>query len=512
MKKIFTFLAVAALVAGCSKTDEAQTSSYTLTGYASAPTRTEFGQPNTQTIPFLWSAGDKVWVGSTQSSPLTAGGESATFTLTTEPQSGAEVYYNMTGSGATATIPATQDASLSLGANGDFGYATVDNGAFTLSHATSYLWFDVTKAESFSTDATLTSITVDAATATIAGSAAWDGSSFGTVSSGSSTITLEVDKSLATSNSGVMAAMVVLPTEVSSLAVTYEFKVGDVVKYYQQTLGAKSFTAGKTYKISATELEESDLYEIRTLTFEDADAKFTPYELYNGAPINTWSDLVDDPQYGGPLIYTDYMNDTYYWHDEGNTNLFHSFTTPYWTGGHAISNYVMEDYETLPDGYYGWYELQLSNPIGGHNGSDNFAVHNGYNDSFNSSIYDASLVGFEFADDGEEHVIDHMWVTNTNYVLNSLTYGDGFNAPASETTYVKIVAYGYDVENNATGSVEFTLWENGEGVADWVKWDLSSLGKVAKVVFNFSASEDQIGSYGLNCPAYFAYDDVAVRF
>ena len=253
-------------------------------------------------------------------------------------------------------------------------------------------------------------------------------------------------------------------------------------------------------------------YELRVLTFEDADAKFTPYELYGGTAINTWSDLVDDAQYGGKLTYTDYSNDVYYWHDEGNTELYHSFSTPYWGGGHVISNYVTENYETLPDGYWGWYELQMSTPIGGHNGSANFAVHNGYRDFFNSQIYDASLAGFEFAD-GVERVVDHMYVTNTNYVLNSITYGDGFNSAATEDTWLKVTAYGYNANGESVGSLEFDLCNGYSNILKtWQKWDLSALGKVARVVFNFSASEDQIGSYGLNCPAYFAYDDVAVRF
>ena len=44
------------------------------------------------------------------------------------------------------------------------------------------------------------------------------------------------------------------------------------------------------------------------------------------------------------------------------------------------------------------------------------------------------------------------------------------------------------------------------------KFDLSGLGKVVKITFNLVGSADLIGDYGLNCPAYFAYDDVAVRF
>ena len=99
---------------------------------------------------------------------------------------------------------------------------------------------------------------------------------------------------------------------------------------------------------------EGDTYTLRTLSFEDADAQFTGYTLYGGAEINTWSDLIDDMQYGGSLTYTDYMNDVYYWYDEGNTELYHAFATPYWGGGHVISNYVIEDYSTLPEGHYGW--------------------------------------------------------------------------------------------------------------------------------------------------------------
>ena len=254
-------------------------------------------------------------------------------------------------------------------------------------------------------------------------------------------------------------------------------------------------------------------YELRVLTFEDEDTKFTPYSLdYANKTISKWSDLVDDAQYGGTLTYNNYGEATYYWYDENNTEIEHSFTTPYWGGGHAISNFVIENYETLPDGYYGWYELQFATPIGGHNNSKNFCVHNGYQDDYNSQIYDGKLAWFSFKG-GKELVVDHMYVTNTCYLLNSLMYGDGFNSPATDDTWVKIVAYGYNANEEEVGTSEFYLCNTGRRfVTDWQKWDLSSLGKVNKIVFNFAASDDQIGTYGLNCPAYFAYDDVAVQF
>ena len=257
--------------------------------------------------------------------------------------------------------------------------------------------------------------------------------------------------------------------------------------------------------------EQEPSYELRVLTFEDSDARFTSYALdYYGPAIETWSSLIDPLQYGGDLLYN-MAGGTYFWYDEGNTELVHSCTIPYWTGGQAISNYVISDYTTLPEGYYGWYELQLATPMGGNNGSANFCVHNGYVDSFNSGIYDAQMQGFAFAD-GVERVVDHMFVTNTCYVLNSLTIGDGFAPPACENTLFKVVAYGYNSADELVGSAEFVLCQGTTPVAEWVKWDLSSLGKVAKVVFNFAPSEDLVGDYGMNTPAYFAYDDVAVRF
>lgn len=100
--------------------------------------------------------------------------------------------------------------------------------------------------------------------------------------------------------------------------------------------------------------------------------------------------------------------------------------------------------------------------------------------------------------------------TATGY---KLLFSDGFSTPASDKTLYKIVATGYDANEQATGTAEFVLC-NGKNniVSEWTKFDLSGLGKVVKITFNLVGSDDLIGDYGLNCPAYFAYDDVAVRF
>lgn len=251
-------------------------------------------------------------------------------------------------------------------------------------------------------------------------------------------------------------------------------------------------------------------YELRYLTFEDTDTKFAAYTLeYCGKSIAKWSDLIDE-QYGGPLLYNDYSSAEYYWFDENNTGLFSTlpFGGPFWMGGEAISNYYDADFSDKS------YTDQLCISVeggaegkAGHNGSANFCVHFGYS-SFEATGNNGCLV---FAD-GQARIIDHMYVTNIGYGLNSLVNGDGFNPAATPTTWVKIIAEGYDENDALTGTSEFYLCKDGVPVNKWSKFDLSSLGKVVKVHFYFDASADQSGSYGLNFPAYFAYDDVAVRF
>ena len=266
---------------------------------------------------------------------------------------------------------------------------------------------------------------------------------------------------------------------------------------------------------------EGEDYDLRVLTFEDTDYKGGT----NFANGNNWSSLIDNPQYGGSLLYGSsgagvYSEDeAYQWTDTGNTGLKHIFPYNYnaycyWGGGHAISNYSTGDIET-----YGGFETQLtvykkgvsglSHTGGGHNGSDNFAVHYGYMDGsqFNKT---ENLPALTFAD-GSEHVIDHMYVNTTTYLLNCLVNGNGLTAKIGPDDWVKLVATGYDTKGAKTGETVIYLCNGPDNIImDWTKWDLSSLGKVSKVTFNVTGSSDN--GYGFSQPAYFAYDDVAVRF
>ena len=247
--------------------------------------------------------------------------------------------------------------------------------------------------------------------------------------------------------------------------------------------------------------------EVRTLTFEDAD--------YCG-PENTtnyWSARIDEPQYGGPILYGSGCT----WKDEQNTFLSGS-VLPYdpetWSGGFsgggiAISNYgdwlmINVDYTQQLTCYN--YDLGDggSREKAGNNGSDNFAV------VFDAGAWGANPAALTFSDQ-EPRVIESLYVVNTLYTHYVLFYGNDYCSPLADNGFFKVTATGYFGENQ-TGTSEFYLAnKNHQFVTKWTKWDLSELGFVDKVVFSISGSEELYGDWGINAPAYFAIDDIAVR-
>lgn len=284
---------------------------------------------------------------------------------------------------------------------------------------------------------------------------------------------------------------------------------------YAETAGTVAFnlvsTASKSL-IVKIDVEAGD-YELRVLTFEDADVKFPPYNLVYGSSftkrITKWSDLIDSEQYGGDLLYYglssgDYMGEEdYVWYDKNNTELRHEFRGHFWAGGHPISNYIEMN---MRNGDY-LHQLSVYSATGGHNGSANFAVHFGYRDD-TSYTQGRSLPGITFGDN-KARVIDHMYIMWSTYLANCIFNGNSLTDPLTPSGYVKLVAYGYN-GTRQTGHVEFFIAGNGGTIQDWTKWDLSPLGEVTQVNFNVMGDSDN--GYGFSQPAYFCYDDVAVRF
>ena len=565
MKKLFLALTLGAIATACSDVEELDsTSKFIVTCYNETDngSRTAFDTPNAKTIPFLWSTGDYIWLANTKSDAITEDCQIANFVFSNGQPAyvvNGHVFYNLTGENECAHVLATQSADGNLGNDGDFGYATLDKyNSFFLKHKTSYLWFDTTTEDEDMP--MLKSITLDADGVNIAGKQTYDFANDqwnATVTEGSSSITLDFANGheLLSLNEGVMAAMVCLPAAVNGKTLTITYTFDDGSTFTETKNPTKNFVSGATLRIKTTiaktDLVKEPSYELRVLTFEDEDTKFESYYLeyadgWSGREIFKWSDLIDDPQYMGPLTYgNDQMDAMYYWYDGGNTELYHMFPDNYaycfWGGGHAVSNYWGAGYtdddrnthiakyygqeyvdqwagQLGADAFLGWFNVQMMIPIAPHSGN-NFAIHYGYKDDMS---YIENLPELSFYD-CEPRVIDHMYVTNTNYTLNQLyngvksEEGNSFGGDWSgltEDAWLKIVAQGFESvdDDEPTAEVEFYLVNGYNVVTDWQKWDLSGLGKVAKVRFNFLYSEEMGGKYGFTIPGYFAYDDIAVRF
>lgn len=244
-------------------------------------------------------------------------------------------------------------------------------------------------------------------------------------------------------------------------------------------------------------------YEVRVLTFEDSDYKGTDN---GGLGFDDWSSLIDDQQYNGPLLYPKEEDGwVYNWSDPNNTFLASQLTDNYldrmfWGGGQAVSDYADTDLS------HGDFMHQLAvYGTGGHSGK-NFCVHNGHVEEGDTYSNRSS---FYFAD-GIERVVTHMWVANTTYVVNAIVNGDGQSPAFGEGDYLKAIAIGRNAAGEETGRCEIHLAKDTDYLKEWTKWELASLGKVAWIEFDIQGTKRN--AYGLTSPAYFAYDDVTVRF
>lgn len=307
---------------------------------------------------------------------------------------------------------------------------------------------------------------------------------------------------------------------ISTYSQMYVWKNGEIINEYNvQDVDSVTFHRP---------VVEKPEYELRVLTFEDVDSKFSAYNItgynstdysYYNHSVTTWSDLIDNPEYNGPLVYGDmgFSGESrgcdYNWCDENNTFLASEFPVNYnakvyWGGGHVVSNYASTDYTTN-----GTYENQQTvygkENEGGYNGSANFAMHFGYKDA--SPYNGTENLPYIYFRDGNARVIDHMYVNNSCYAIACYMDGNGLTDKIAPDDWVKILAIGYDVDGNVTDTAEIYLCNGPENiVTEWTKWDLSALGKVLRVEFNITGSSDN--GYGYSQPAYFAYDNVAVRF
>ena len=162
----------------------------------------------------------------------------------------------------------------------------------------------------------------------------------------------------------------------------------------------------------------------------------------------------------------------------------------YWFG---YADRTETKYESLDD--------QWNNVVGGgHDGSATYGV--AFAAAFNGPCYATLLT--------EPAVVPGFYITNSSYAYNSLTGGDSYAKKFDKGDWFKLTITGYDADEKVTGTKEYYLADLRDPakayiINDWRYVDLSGLGKVAKIGFELSSTDN--GDYGMNTPAYFCFDD-----
>ena len=171
--------------------------------------------------------------------------------------------------------------------------------------------------------------------------------------------------------------------------------------------------------------------------------------------------------------------------------------------GWAYSNTT----DVTTSGYFNQYSAFAE---GGAVGSDTYLVGNAYPGFVVPRIIrDPEIAGsFRSVD-----------ITNTTYAALSMSHGDSFGAKkfggtsGDDPDYFILTIEGFDAAHVSVGTLEFPLADfrfedhTSDYILDaWTSVDVSSLGDAVELAF-FLASSD-IGTYGMNTPAYFALDNV----
>lgn len=256
-----------------------------------------------------------------------------------------------------------------------------------------------------------------------------------------------------------------------------------------------------TFAALAALAVNAENYEVRTLTFEDADSKG---QVNVNTGETTWSSLIDAEQYNGPILY-DSEGEAMWWYDENNTELWgggNEYFMEYWTGGYAISNYHNADYSGAD------YLRQLEIPVVETN---NFCVVYNYRSNPANAMDMTAATPLEFSD-GEAHVVESLDLVCTNYFLNVCKNGNDFCSPLADDDKVWVVIEGLDEDGEAESSVQITIGQKDNFITEWTKIDLTDLGEVYGINIYVSGTESLSGTYGFNPPGYVAIDNIAVRF
>ncbi len=177
-------------------------------------------------------------------------------------------------------------------------------------------------------------------------------------------------------------------------------------------------------------------------------------------------------------------------------------------------------------GFYSWTGFGYSNMTDtvteGYDNQYSCIAGSGAGSSVNYAVVYCNDWTTAYMNFNTELLVNSVSVTNSTYSYLSMLIGDAFakkfgGIDGTDPDWLMLSINGYDETGAATGTVEFYLADfrdvnpaNDYIVSTWQTVDLSSLGYVKKISFNFYSSD--VGDWGINTPTYFALDNISIAY
>jgi hypothetical protein len=210
------------------------------------------------------------------------------------------------------------------------------------------------------------------------------------------------------------------------------------------------------------------------------------------------------------------------------TEDFESLAVPqagFWNGSDASGFFISSDmkfenqYNTSWQTWAG-FSYSQKNDVTTAGYANQYSVADPANQKNKFAIFYPSFGGDIFAtlSQGGEFEPQSVALCNTTYAALSIKNGDDyskkFGGPTgTDPDWFKVTVSGYNQSNVKVGSLDIYLadFRSTDSSKDyiltkWTTFDLTSLGKVYKIAFTISSSDT--GSYGINTPSYFCFDNV----
>jgi hypothetical protein len=175
-------------------------------------------------------------------------------------------------------------------------------------------------------------------------------------------------------------------------------------------------------------------------------------------------------------------------------------------------------------GYGSWdgfvYSQKMDITTAGY--GNQYSVYDGANGSNKFAIYYPPFGTDAFCSfsNGLEYTINSVRVCNSTYAALTMKNGDPNyfakkfgGTSGNDKDWFKITAIGFNAAGDSVKSVDFYLadYRSDDNSKDyiinkWTTFDLSSLGKINKLTFRFTSTDN--GDWGMNTPAYVSIDNL----